>query len=101
LTSRYNGSLIGKIAASKKFDGKIDFKNLFRDYFTLDYQDQEMKIYGSLYYFTFVFGTICSIFSIKKAGQTEPAFDIFLLPTSAQGSIDINGGIELGFFSFN
>jgi hypothetical protein len=44
----YNGPLTGKRGAPKKFDGKIDFKNLSMDHFKLDYQDQEMKVYGSL-----------------------------------------------------
>ena len=44
----YNGPLTGKKGAPKKFDGKIDFKNLDMNHFTLDYQDQEMKIYGAV-----------------------------------------------------
>lgn len=44
----YNGPLTGKRGAPKKFDGKIDFINLSMDHFTLDYQDQEMKIYGAV-----------------------------------------------------
>jgi hypothetical protein len=44
----YNGPLTGKRGAPKKFEGKIDFKNLSRDHFKLDYQDQEMKGYGAI-----------------------------------------------------
>jgi len=44
----YNGPLTGKRGAPKKFDGKIDFKNLSMDHFKLDYQDPEMRVYGAL-----------------------------------------------------
>ena len=44
----YNGPLTGKSGAPKKFDGKIDFKNLSMDHFKLDYQDPEMTVYGAL-----------------------------------------------------
>jgi hypothetical protein len=44
----YNGPLTGKRGAPKKFDGKIDFKNLDSNHFSLDYQDQEIKIFGAI-----------------------------------------------------
>jgi hypothetical protein len=44
----YNGLLTGKRGAPKKFDGKIDFKNLSMEHFKLDYQDEEMKVYGAV-----------------------------------------------------
>jgi hypothetical protein len=46
----YNGPLTGKRGAPKKFDGKIDFKNLSMDHIKLDYQDPEMKVYGGIVY---------------------------------------------------
>lgn len=46
----YNGPLTGKRGAPKKFDGKIDFSNLSMNHFKLDYQDQEMKVYGAIVY---------------------------------------------------
>ena len=46
----YNGTLTGKRGAPKKFDGKIDFKKIDMNHFTLDYQDPEMKIYGATVY---------------------------------------------------
>jgi hypothetical protein len=46
----FYGSLTGKRGAPKKYDGKIDFKNLSMKHFKLDYQDQDMKVYGAMVY---------------------------------------------------
>lgn len=46
----HNGPVTGKRGAPKKFDGKIDFKNLSMNHFTLDYQDLEMRVYGAIVY---------------------------------------------------
>jgi len=46
----YNGPLTGKRGAPKKFDGKIDCSNLSMNHFKLEYQDQEMKVYGAIVY---------------------------------------------------
>ena len=46
----YNGPLTGKRGAPKKYDGKIDFKNLSMKYFKLDHEDQEIKVYGAVVY---------------------------------------------------
>jgi len=43
----YNGPLTGNKGAPKKFDGKVDFKSMNYDYFTLDYHDKEMEVYGA------------------------------------------------------
>ena len=40
--------MTGKKGAPKKFDGKIDFKNLSMNHFNLDYQDKKMKVYGAV-----------------------------------------------------
>ena len=45
-----NGSLTGKKGAPKKYDGKIDFKNLWMKHFNLDYQDDAMRVYGAMVY---------------------------------------------------
>jgi hypothetical protein len=46
----FYGSLTGKRGAPKKYDGKIDFKNLSMKHFKLDYQDQAMRVYGAMVY---------------------------------------------------
>lgn len=46
----YHGSVTGKKGAPKKYDGKINFKNMDMNHFTLDYQDKEMKVYGAIVY---------------------------------------------------
>lgn len=44
----YNGQTTGKRGAPKKYDGKVDLKNLSMNHFKLDYQDQTMKVYGTV-----------------------------------------------------
>jgi hypothetical protein len=44
----YNGETTGKRGAPKKYDGKVDLKNLSMNHFKLDYQDQTMKVYGTV-----------------------------------------------------
>ncbi len=46
----FNGPLTGKKGAPKKYDGKIDFKNLSMNHFNLDYQDDAMRVYGAIVY---------------------------------------------------
>lgn len=46
----FNGPLTGKKGAPKKYDGKIDFKNLSMKHFNLDYQDDAMRVYGAIVY---------------------------------------------------
>lgn len=46
----YKGSLTGKRGVPKKFEGKIDFKNLDMNHFSLDYQDNDIKVYGAIVY---------------------------------------------------
>ena len=46
----FYGSLTGKKGAPKKYDGKIDFKNLWMKHFNLDYQDDAMRVYGAMVY---------------------------------------------------
>lgn len=44
----YNGPMSGKKGAPKKFDGKVDFKNIKREHFSLDFQDEKMEVYGAV-----------------------------------------------------
>ena len=44
----YNGLVTGKRGAPKKYDGKVNFKNLSMNHFELDYQDKTMKVYGAV-----------------------------------------------------
>ena len=44
----FNGQTTGKRGAPKKYDGKVDLKNLSMNHFKLDYQDQTMKVYGTV-----------------------------------------------------
>jgi hypothetical protein len=46
----YNGPMTGKKGVPKKFDGKINFKNINLNHFKLEYQDQEMEVYGTIAY---------------------------------------------------
>lgn len=46
----FNGPLTGKKGAPKKYDGKIDFKNISMKHFNLDYQDDAMRVYGAMVY---------------------------------------------------
>lgn len=46
----YHGAVTGKKGAPKKYDGKINFKNIDMNHFTIDYQDKEMKVYGAIVY---------------------------------------------------
>lgn len=46
----YNGPLTGRKGAPKKYDGKVDFKNINLNHFSLDYQDAEMQVYGATLY---------------------------------------------------
>lgn len=46
----YNGALTGKKGAPKKFDGKINFKNINLNHFNLEYQDLEMEVYATIAY---------------------------------------------------
>ena len=46
----FNGPLTDKKGAPKKYDGKIDFKNLSMKHFNLDYQDDAMRVYGAIVY---------------------------------------------------
>ena len=43
----YNGQMTGQKGAPKKYDGKVDFKNIDLNHFTLDYQDTVMQVYGA------------------------------------------------------
>ncbi|MFV8325008.1 transposase [Flavobacterium sp. ZS1P14] len=44
----YNGPLTGKKGAPKKFEGKVNFKNINREHFYLDFQDEKMEVYGAI-----------------------------------------------------
>lgn len=44
----YNGQTTGKRGAPKKYDGKVNFKNLNMSHFKLDHQDETMKVYGAV-----------------------------------------------------
>ena len=44
----YNGSTTGKRGRTKKYDGKIDYKNLDMNHFKLELQNEEMKVYGAI-----------------------------------------------------
>ncbi len=44
----FNGPITGQKGASKKYDGKVNFKKIDLNHFALDYQDKEMKVYGAV-----------------------------------------------------
>ena len=46
----YYGERTGKKGAPKKYNGKVDVKNLNIDYFTLDTDNDEVKIYSAIVY---------------------------------------------------
>ena len=46
----YNGPMTGQKGAPKKYDGKVDFKSIDLNHFTLDYQETAMQVYGAILY---------------------------------------------------
>lgn len=50
LKYKYQGEQTGKKGAPKKFNGKVDVKNLNLSYFTLDLSEKEIQIYSSVVY---------------------------------------------------
>jgi hypothetical protein len=44
----YHGETTGKRGAPKKFDGKVNFKNLNENHFKLNYRDQTMQVYTAV-----------------------------------------------------
>lgn len=50
LKYRYAGPKTGKKGAPKKFNGKVDVKNIDTNYFSLDLQTDEIEIYSAVVY---------------------------------------------------
>jgi hypothetical protein len=50
LKYKYTGEQTGKKGAPKKFNGKVDVKNLDINYFSLDLSTEEIKIYSAVVY---------------------------------------------------
>jgi hypothetical protein len=50
LKYKFKGEKTGKKGAPRKFDGRVDIKNLNLTYFSLDLSDQEIKIYSAIVY---------------------------------------------------
>jgi hypothetical protein len=46
----YNGPVTGKKGAPKKYIGKVDFKSIDTKYFSLDFKDNTMEVYGAILY---------------------------------------------------
>ena len=87
----YNGPLTRKRGAPKKFDGKIDFKNLDMNHLTLDYQDQAMKIYGAIVY-SVAFKRkikIAIVHYLKQGVETIKATKIYFSSNVKQESLEI------------
>ena len=87
----YDGPLTGKRGAPKKFDGKIDFKNLSMDHFKLDYQDQEMKIYGAVVH-SVAFKKkikIAVVHYLSQSGDKIKATKIYFSSNLKQESLEI------------
>lgn len=50
LKYKYTGVPTGKKGAPKKYNGNVDLKNIDTSYFSLDYLDDEIKIYSAIVY---------------------------------------------------
>lgn len=83
--------MTGKRGAPKKFDGKIEFSNLSMNHFEIDYQDQEMKVYGAIVY-SVAFKKKIKIVVVQYLsanGDKIKATKIYFLSNLKQESIEI------------
>ena len=51
LRYKYYGEKTGEKGRPKQFDGKIDVENLREDYFSLELETEEIRIYSAVVYF--------------------------------------------------